>query len=51
MPSVDHSFTHFKLRIYPRSMLADSKKLVISQDEQEMDAFQPSDGAWNSGAS
>jgi A/G-specific adenine glycosylase len=35
MPSVDHSFTHFKLRIYPRSMLTNSKKLLISQGERK----------------
>jgi A/G-specific adenine glycosylase len=39
MPSADHSFTHFKLRIYPRSMLADSKKLVISQGERKWIPF------------
>jgi A/G-specific adenine glycosylase len=35
MPSVDHSFTHLKLRIHPRSMLADSKNLVVNKGEQE----------------
>lgn len=34
IPSVDHSFTHFKLKIYPRSILVDSKNLVISQSER-----------------
>ena len=35
MPSVEHSFTHFKLRIYPKSMLADSKNLATNKGEQE----------------
>ena len=35
MPSADHSFTHFKLRIYPRSMLTDSNKLVINKVERK----------------
>ena len=39
MPSVDHSFTHFKLRIHPRSMLADSKKLVVNKGEQKWIPF------------
>ena len=35
MPSVDHSFTHFKLRIHPRLMLTDSTKLVVNQAERK----------------
>tara|TARA_Y100001934_G_C12342249_1_gene770805 strand:+ start:1122 stop:2204 length:1083 start_codon:yes stop_codon:yes gene_type:complete len=30
LPSINHSFTHFKLRIYPQSILPDSKKLLVS---------------------
>ena len=39
MPSVDHSFTHFKLRIHPRFIFVDSKKLKISQSERDWISF------------
>tara|TARA_B100000686_G_scaffold222295_1_gene229446 strand:+ start:787 stop:1851 length:1065 start_codon:yes stop_codon:yes gene_type:complete len=35
MPSINHSFTHFKLRIYPQSILSDSKKLLVNDDSLE----------------
>ena len=34
LSTIDHSFTHFKLRIHPRFILANSKKLKINQDER-----------------
>lgn len=39
IPSVDHVFTHFKLRIHPRFIQANSKFSVISQSERVWMSF------------
>lgn len=39
MPPIDHSFTHFKLRIHPLSILTYSKNLVFKKNEREWIPF------------
>ena len=39
IPSIDHAFTHFKLRIYPRSLKVVSQVSAISQSGQKWTSF------------